>query len=258
MLVSDVVSNANCLPASRESPNDITSAARIVRLRPAGAGGRAAKYSERRGSNDLMSWTVLVTARAFWVSGEKAQARLDAAGCRTVRSPEAGPVPEEPLIGLLRDCDAVVASSDPYTARLFGACPRLKIVSRCGVGIDTIDLDAAARAGVVVTNTPGAMTEAVGDYTWALILGVSRRIAEGDALMRSGGWGEYPGVLVTGKTLGLVGFGQIGQAVARRAKGFSMKVLAFDPIVERGGPPADLREVQLVSLDRLLADIDFV
>src|SRR5438093_1370416 len=108
-----------------------------------------------------MTWTVLVTARAFWVSGKAAQEMLGAAGCRVVRSPQAGPLPEDDLIASLQDCDAVIASSDPYTARVFAACPKLKIVSRCGVGIDSVDMATAAHAGVVATNTPGAMTEAV-------------------------------------------------------------------------------------------------
>ena len=89
-------------------------------------------------------------------------------------------------------------------------CPELQVVSRCGVGIDSVDLKAATEAGVIVTNTPGAMTDAVADYTFALMLSLCRRIVEGDNMMRSGGWGEYPGVLVFGKTLGLVGLGQIG------------------------------------------------
>src|SRR5579871_5156518 len=119
-----------------------------------------------------MAWKVLVTARAFWMSGQAAQAALEAAGCEVARSREAGPVAEDELIPQLSDCEAVVASSDPYTERVFRSCPKLRIVSRCGVGIDSIDLDAAARTGVVVTNTPGAMTEAVGDYTFALMLGI--------------------------------------------------------------------------------------
>jgi phosphoglycerate dehydrogenase-like enzyme len=205
-----------------------------------------------------MGWRTLVTARAFWVSGQEAHAALEQAGCEVVKSPEAGPLPESRLIALLQSCDAVVASSDPYSARVFESCPQLKIVSRCGVGIDSIDLAAATAAGVVTSNTPGAMTDAVGDYTFALILGIARRIAEGDALMRSGGWGEYPGVLVCGKTLGLVGLGQIGQAVAKRAAGFGMRILAHDPPQAEKGAPPGLPPVEFVDLDQLLAESDFV
>ncbi len=205
-----------------------------------------------------MGWKVLVTARAFWVSGQAAEADLRAAGCETIRSPLAGPLPESQLIELLQGCDAVIASSDPYTATVFARRPELKLVSRCGVGIDSVDVDAATDAGVIVTNTPGAMTDAVGDYTFALLLGIARRIHEGDALMKNGGWGEYPGVLVYGKTLGLVGFGQIGQAVARRAAGFDMDILAYDPQAEERGVAADFPAVRFTDMDTLLAQSDFV
>jgi phosphoglycerate dehydrogenase-like enzyme len=207
-----------------------------------------------------MSWDVLVTARAFWVCGASAQTALAAAGCRVTRSPEPGPLPEETLIGLLAGTDAVIASSDPYTARLFADCPRLKVVSRCGVGYDRVDVAAATEAGVIVTTTPGAMTHAVADYTFGLILASARKIPAGDALMRSGGWGEYPGTLVFGKTLGLVGFGAIGRAVAMRSAGFEMRILAYDPAwTDASVPlPDGLPPVEFVGLEQLVRESDFV
>lgn len=206
-----------------------------------------------------MNWHVLVTARAFWFSGDQARAALEGARCTIIHSPNAGPVPEDELIELLHNCDAVIASSDPYTARLFRECPKLKVVSRCGVGYDSVDVNAATEAGIIVTTTPGAMTDAVADYTWGLILALARKIPAGDALMRSGGWGEYPGVLVCGKTLGLVGFGAIGRGVARRAAGFDMKILAYDPAwTADSDPPAGMPPIEFTSLDDLLDRSDFV
>jgi phosphoglycerate dehydrogenase-like enzyme len=202
-----------------------------------------------------MTWRVLVTARAFWVSGQDEDARLRAEGCEVVRSPEAGPLPESKLIPLLADCDAVIASNDPYYAPVFSACPRLKIVARCGVGIDRINLLDASEAGVVITNTPGAMTEAVADYTLGLILALARHIPQGESLMRSGGWGELPGFQLAEKTLGLIGCGQIGQEVVKRALGFRMRVIAYDPRIERAGGYPD---VKFVSLERLLRESDIV
>jgi len=201
---------------------------------------------------------VLVTARAFWDSGQEAERSLNAAGFSVVRSPEAGPCASGPLSLWARDCDAVIGATDQFDAALFRACPRLKVVSRCGVGIDSVDLAAATAAGVIVTNTPGAMTEAVADYAFALLLAVARRVVESDALMRAGGWGEFPGVLVCGKTLGLVGFGQIGQAVARRAAGFAMRVLAYDPYFRPATASPGLPPVSFVTLEELLAQSDFV
>ncbi len=206
-----------------------------------------------------MSWTVLVTARAFWVSGAAALQALEDAGCRVVQSPRPGPLTEPEIISLLQECDAVIASSDPYNAQVFRACPGLKVVSRCGVGYDSVDVPAATVAGVLITTTPGAMTDAVADYTFGLLLAIARRIPAGDALVKSGGWGEYPGVLVVGKTLGLIGLGAIGRGVARRATGFSMRVLAHDPALPPGSAaPADAPGVELTDLDTLLAESDFV
>jgi phosphoglycerate dehydrogenase-like enzyme len=220
---------------------------------------------------------VLVTARAFWVSGQAAEAALREAGCEVVRSSRAGPLTEEELIDALRGCDAVIASSDPYNARIFAACPDLKIVARCGVGTDSVDMAAAAEAGVVATNTPGAMSEAVADFTFGLMLCIARRLHEGDALMRRGGWDEFRGSTVCGKTLGLVGVGRIGRAVAERAAGFRMRVLAYDPAVAANQPPAPALShpsassteattsitstpppIELTDLETLLRESDYV
>jgi phosphoglycerate dehydrogenase-like enzyme len=201
-----------------------------------------------------MNWKVLITAQAFWTHGGAANDLLAAAGCEVIHSANAGPLKEPSLIPELKQCEAVIASSDTYNAEVFRECPNLKIVSRWGVGIDSVDLNAATEAGVVVANTPGAMAEAVADYTFGLLLAVARRIPEGDALMRSGGWTEIPGTLVFGKTIGLVGAGMIGRAVARRAAGFGMRILAFDP----NGNPSGAPGIEFVGFDQLLEESDFI
>jgi phosphoglycerate dehydrogenase-like enzyme len=201
---------------------------------------------------------VLVTARAFWDSGHDARAALAAAGFEVVNSAAAGPIASDQLAGWLADFDAIIGSTDEYNAALIQACPRLKVIARCGVGLDSVDMAAATAAGVIVTNTPGAMTEAVADYAFALMLALARRIVEGDVLMRRGGWAEFPGVLLPGKTLGLVGCGQIGQAMARRAAGFGMRILAYDPQLAQRGAPHGLPAISFVSLEELLAQSDFV
>lgn len=201
-----------------------------------------------------MGWKVLVTARAFWVSGQEARALLERAGCEVVHSSRPGPLSEEELIAQLEGCHAAIGSSDPYNGRVFAACPDLKIVARCGVGTDSVDMAAATAAGVVATNTPGAMKEAVADFTFALMLGIARGIAEGHALMRSGGWNEIRGSGVYGKTLGLVGIGRIGAGVAERARGFRMRVLACDPFLTGDAPEG----LELVDLDTLLRESDYI
>ena len=208
-----------------------------------------------------MSWKVLVTARAFWSSTWSTVNLLPDAGCEAVPSATPAPLTENELIPQLQDCDAVIAGSDPYNERVFAACPKLKVVARCGVGIDSVDVEAANAAGVVVANTPGAMADAVADYTFGLLLAIARHIPQGDALMRSGGWGQTPGVLAYGKVIGLVGTGMIGQGVARRAAGFGMHVLAYDPPLQAAvasGSRTDLPNMEFVSLEDLLARSDFV
>lgn len=110
------------------------------------------------------------------------------------------------------------------------ALPRLRVVANCAVGVDNIDLAAAARRGVIVTNTPDVLTDATADLTWALVLAVARRLKEGQQLVADGAWaGWHPtqllGLELSGRTLGIVGAGRIGQAVARRATGFGMHIL---------------------------------
>lgn len=120
--------------------------------------------------------------------------------------------------------------TDRIDARVLEAATELKVVSTVAVGYDNIDVDAATRCGVLITNTPGVVTESTADLTWSLLCAVARRIAEGDRYIRAGKWRDWTLLLMAGgdihgKTLGICGMGRIGQAVARRARGFNMRVL---------------------------------
>lgn len=210
-----------------------------------------------------MSWRVVIPVTVFRDRGPEAFAALLAAGCQPVVLPQ-GPATAEEVAEHMVDADAAIAGSEPYTAEVFARATRLKVVSRFGVGYDAVDVAAATRAGIAACNTPGAVTEAVADYTLGMMIALARRIPEADAGMRAGEWRVLPGPLVLGKTLGLVGFGGIGRAVARRAVGFSMRVLAYDPAqtaeeVRAGGAsPATLEEVlgssDFVSVHAPLSD----
>jgi glyoxylate reductase len=156
-----------------------------------------------------------------------------------VRVQEAGPGLEgRELAAFTAGADALICLlADRVTADVFALCPRLKIVANYAVGFNNVDLEAARTAGVFVTNTPDVLTEATADLTWALILAVARRVVEGDRLVRDGeffGWRPdlLLGVGLQGKTLGIVGMGRIGRAVARRAAGFGMRVLYHVPTPE--------------------------
>jgi len=178
-------------------------------------------------------------------------------------------IPRRLLLSKIRDKEGLLCLlTDKVDRELLDMAPGLKAVSTYSVGFDHIDLAACAERRIAVTNTPGVLTETVADFTWALILAVARRVVEGDRFMRAGrykGWDPLMllGTDVHGKTLGIVGFGRIGQAVARRALGFGMRVLYYDtqrifPEVERqfGARFADfkelLRQSDFVSLHTVL------
>jgi glyoxylate reductase len=153
-------------------------------------------------------------------------------------------------------------TTDKIDEELLALVPPLRVVSTISVGTDHINLEACAKRGIVVTNTPGVLDDTTADLAWALLMSVARRICEGDAWTRSGTWtgvefDRFLGADVWGKTLGVIGFGRIGREVARRASGFKMRVLYYNrnrvaPELEKefGGT--------YVSMDQLLAESDFV
>ena len=167
----------------------------------------------------------------------------------------------EELRANVAGCDAVLCLlTDPINASVLEAAKGCRVFANMAVGYNNVDVAAATRLGILVTNTPGVLTEATADITWTLILGVARRVAEGDREMRAGrfpGWGPLYmlGGDVTGRTLGLIGPGRIATAVAERAKGFRMPLLYHG---RRPSPELDALGARNVSLDELFAESDFV
>jgi D-3-phosphoglycerate dehydrogenase len=147
-------------------------------------------------------------------------------------NPSGKPLTEQELIPLLEDCDGYIAGLDFVTAGVVKSCKKLKVISRYGAGVDRVDIDAASRRGIAVCNTPGVNAEAVADLAFGLILCVARRIPALDRLIKEGKWTRSIGIELAGKTIGILGLGAIGKAVAKRALGFSMRVLAFDPYMD--------------------------
>lgn len=168
------------------------------------------------------------------------------------------------LLAAVAEVDGLLALlTDTIDAELFDAAPNLKIVANYAVGFNNIDVAEATRRGIVVTNTPGVLTETTADLTWALIMSIARRVPEGDKFMRAGkyvGWAPMLllGSDVFGKTLGIIGMGAIGQAVARRAIGFNMRILYSDVFVDLPPVAEQLLNADEVSVDEILKQSDFV
>ncbi len=170
---------------------------------------------------------------------------------------------EAALVKRLRLAQGVVCQlTDPLTAAVIEQCPDLRVIAQIAVGHDNIDVAAATARGIVVTNTPGVLTEATADLTWALLLAAARRLPTAERFLRDGKWQRWDVDLLCGhdvheRTLGIVGFGRIGQAVARRARGFSMRVLYAS---RTPAPQAIEQELgaQRVPLDLLLKQSDYV
>jgi glyoxylate reductase len=204
-----------------------------------------------------MSWSVFITRRI----PTEGLNLLRQSGTEIHLHDEESPLPRNELLAQIHSCDGVIiGGGERVDAEFLNAAPKLKVVSCLAVGYDNVDLKEATRRHITVTNTPNVLNEAVADLTWALILGVARRVVEGDRLARSGQWrGLSPTLLlgddVAGKTLGIVGAGRIGAAVAKRANGFSMQLLYFTRSVK---PEMEALGARHMTFDEILRESDFL
>ena len=179
---------------------------------------------------------------------------LHQAGLETIDPPGDYQLTSQDLDSLLPGVSAVVAGMEPYTNDLFLRCPQLRVIARTGVGYDAVDVQAATRHGIVATITPGTNQESVAEQAFALMLGVSRRVALNDRIFRIGGWDRTLVIPLRGKTLGLFGLGRIGKAMVPRARAFGMDVIAADPFTSSAD--AQKLGVQLVDFETLIARCD--
>lgn len=185
------------------------------------------------------------------------KAELEAAGCEVAVAKVQERLEEADLLAVIGDISGIICGDDRITAKVLAAAPKLKVISKWGTGIDSIDRAACAARGVAVRNTPNAFTEPVADTVLSWMLWFARKPAEQTADIRAGRWVKPQLFALGEKTLGIVGVGNIGRAVARRAKAFGTTLLGCDPV----RPPEDfLKEtgLRLVSIDELLAASDFV
>ncbi|MHA1861271.1 MAG: 2-hydroxyacid dehydrogenase, partial [Candidatus Ranarchaeia archaeon] len=183
--------------------------------------------------------------------------------CKVEVWPDAMPPPKSVIIEKAKQVDALIPFlTDTIDGEVISACERVKVISQVAVGYNNIDVDAATKHGIVVTNTPGVLTETTADFTFALLLASARRVAEADRYVRQGKW-KVPWSLtmmlgqdIHNRTIGIVGLGRIGQAVARRARGFNMRIIYYD-VIPRPEAEKDLG-AEKVSIDQLLKEADFV
>jgi lactate dehydrogenase-like 2-hydroxyacid dehydrogenase len=209
-------------------------------------------------SEDRVKPKVLVTQRISQEALDALAARFDVES-----NQKDAPISPAQLLRKMKDKDAAITLiTDVISEKLLAGVPRLKIVSNVAVGYNNFDVAAATRRGVMLTNTPGAMDDTTADFAWSLILATARRLTEADRLVRSGKWTrwrfmDFLGRDIHGKTLGICGFGRIGRGVARRASGFSMRVLYTGP---RRAPEHVERELNALFVDKttLLRESDVV
>jgi D-3-phosphoglycerate dehydrogenase / 2-oxoglutarate reductase len=204
-----------------------------------------------------MRWRVLISAPYFLPVVEEFRPQLEAEGVEIICAPVRERLSEDELLPLIKTIDGVICGDDQFTERVLREADRLKVISKWGTGIDSIDLAAAAKLGIRVCNTPDAFTDPVADTTLGYILCFARRLPWMNQDIRRGLWTKLNAVSLRECTLGVVGVGNIGKAVVRRARAFGMTVLGTDPVplpdsfVEETG-------LRMMPLGALLGEADFV
>lgn len=199
---------------------------------------------------------VLISAPYFIPVIERYRARFAEAGIELVIADVKERLSEDDLLKHVGDIDGALCGDDAYTDRVMGAAPKLRVIAKWGTGIDSIDLDAAARRGIQVKNTPDAFTEPVADTVLGYMLCFSRRLPWMSQEMKQGRWEKIPGKALGECTLGIIGVGNIGKAVARRARAFGMRILGHD--IRDSDPAWDTLALEMVSRDAVLQSSDFV
>ncbi len=205
-----------------------------------------------------MKWRILVSAPYLQPVLDDYRSMFAAHGAELVVPEVHERLSEAELLHLVGEIDGVIAGDDRFTERVLEkAVPRLKVISKWGTGIDAFDLEACRRLGVAVRRTPGAFTQPVADSVMGYVLSFARKLPWMDEQMKAGIWAKIPGRALHETVLGIIGLGDIGRAVAKRARGFGMRVLATD-IIEIPQDVIEETGVKMVSRDELLGQADFV
>lgn len=194
---------------------------------------------------------ILISTSSFAKFSDEPLRLLDKAGITYVLNPFGRKLTEDEAIELLQGCVGLAAGTEPLTAKVMDALPKLRVISRCGTGMDNVDMEAAKKRGIVVRNTPDGPTLAVAELTLGYALDLMRQITRMDRELRSGTWKKRMGNNLKGKRLGVIGFGRIGRAVAEVFTPLSVEVAFNDPVAES-------EMYQKMSVNNLLAWADIL
>ncbi|MFN0253192.1 MAG: phosphoglycerate dehydrogenase [Kofleriaceae bacterium] len=200
-----------------------------------------------------MTWRVLVSAPYMLPVLDRFRPQIEARDAQVVTVPVLERLEEADLLEIIGDIDGVICGDDRFTDRVLAAASRLKVISKWGTGIDSIDQVACRARGIAVRNTPNAFSEPVADSVLSYMLSFARRTPWMTEDMRAGNWNKLPGRSLRECTLGVVGVGNVGRAVITRATAFGMRIVGTDPVA----PPATIA-VEMLVLPELLATSDFV
>lgn len=199
---------------------------------------------------------VLITPRSYGKTDPTVFTMLEQAGLDVVRNDTGSLFTKEQMLEKIADCDGVIVGVDPLDKDVIAAAPKLKAIAKYGTGVDNIDLDAAKERGIQVSVTTGANCDAVADCAFGMMLAMARKLLTIDSECRQKNWKKITTKDVSGAALGVVGMGAIGKRMIRRAQGFDMKVLAYDPMWDAAF--AKQYAVERVTLDEIFARCDFI
>ncbi len=198
----------------------------------------------------MSRFRVLISTSSFAAADRLPLARLEDEGAEVALNPHGRVLTEDEVATLVADCDGLIAGTEPLTERVLSGAPKLRVISRVGVGIERVDLTAAERRGIKVFITPDALTDAVAELTLGAMIALLRRLPQMNAAMHEGVWEKQMGRLLRGRTVGIVGLGRIGKALAKLLAPFGVRRVARDAEPDR--PWAAGNDVQLMSLRELL------
>jgi D-3-phosphoglycerate dehydrogenase len=199
---------------------------------------------------------ILTSPSSFGQVGKEPFEMLEQAGFEVINNPYGRKLTEDEAIELAKDCIGIVAGVETLNARVLDALPNLKVISRVGIGMDSIDLPYAKEKGIVVRNTPDGPTRAVAELTLAMTLSLLRKIPQADASLKNKIWKKQTGNLILNKVIGVVGLGRIGRLVSELFRGIGNPVIGYDPYANAEW--AEKTGVKLVDFNTVLSDADIV